>query len=92
MVKLGVVPNESEVIYHPLPIGETELEREELEEKRQLNITNRFKNGTITRLQMIKELEGLTDAEALTRMKQIDEQRGNDIDMPINNLNDEGVE
>jgi len=92
MVKLGIVPNESEVIYHPLPIGETELEREELEEKRQLNITNRFKNGTITRLQMIKELEDLTDAEALARMNEIDKQRGNDINMPINNLNDEGVE
>ena len=41
---------------------------------------------------MIKELEDLTDAEALTRMKQIDKQRGNDVNMPINNLDDEEVE
>lgn len=84
MIKLGIVPINSEVIYYPLPIGETELDKEMLEEKRQSNILNRFKNGTITRLEFIKDMEKLTEEEAKARLKQIDKERGVNIEMPIN--------
>lgn len=87
MINLGIISNESSVEYFPLPIGETQLDKETLEEKRQANILNRFKNGTITRFEMIKEMENLTEEEARIKMNQIDKERGNQIDMPINQNN-----
>lgn len=75
LIKLGVASVRSEVIYNDLDMGTTELDKELVEEKRQLNITNRFKNRTITRLQMIQEVEGLNEEEAKVRESDINNER-----------------
>ena len=81
--EMGIISNTSEVVYSELGIGETKLDRENLEEKRQANIINRYKNGTITRIMFVMEMENLTESEAVAMIKTIDSERGEDINMPI---------
>ncbi len=76
LIKLGITNIESEVEYADLDIGATELEKEQVEANRQANITNRYKNGTITKLQMIQEMEMLNEDQAKKRLNEVYEERG----------------
>ena len=75
LIELGIVKNKSEVIYAPLNIGETQAIREDTEKKRQENILNRYKNGTITKIQMISEMEKITIEEAKQRYNEVMKER-----------------
>lgn len=90
--EMGIISNTSEVVYSELGIGETKLDRENLEEKRQANIINRYKNGTITRIMFVMEMENLTESEAIAMIKTVDSERGEDINMPINGTEGETSE
>lgn len=90
--EMGIISNTSEVVYSELGIGETKLDRENLEEKRQANIINRYKNGTITRIMFVMEMENLTESEAIAMVKTVDSERGEDINMPINGTEGETSE
>jgi hypothetical protein len=56
-------------------MGETKIDKENAEKLRQENIVNRYNNWAITKIQMIKELERLTDEEARARYKEVAKER-----------------
>jgi len=72
---LKIVNKESEVIYADLIPGETALTKEQTEKQRQENITYRYANGTITKVMMVMEMEGLNESEAQERLKAIETER-----------------
>ncbi len=84
LIDLKIVNKESEVIYSDLDIGETRLDKETIEEKRQVNILNRYKAGTITKIEMIMEMEGLSEQEAKAKYRAITAERtgSKEIDFP----------
>ena len=75
LIELKIAKNPSEVIYSDLDMGETKIDKENAEKLRQENIINRYNNWAITKIQMIKELEGLTDEEARARYKEVARER-----------------
>ncbi len=75
LISLGIVKSKSEVVYSPLELGETLLDKETTEKIRQENVLNRYKNGSITKVQYIQEMEGLNESEARQRFNEISKER-----------------
>ena len=71
LINLGVVSNFSEIEFAALDMGETENEKEETETKRIANIKERFTIGTITRIEMISEIERISIEEAELKNKEV---------------------